>query len=186
MDTVELLEDWPQPGTGNAGSRIQDGRGPVRVAYDTPSETVAVVEFPICLQFGRCSTGRSLKAPQWRGKSIRIGPVTGSREVRVPAAAAVEGPIGSRHRARGSCGSMAEQLARSDGVSAENGHPLETHFAQAHLRYQCRWSSAKSNSTRPGRQRLDQRTLTASGIVPNAVAARRLRPTAPPRTRSVR
>lgn len=50
-DIVELLEDWPQPGTGNAGPRVQDGRGPFRVAYDTPNETVAIVEFRLCLQF---------------------------------------------------------------------------------------------------------------------------------------
>jgi len=50
-DIVELIEDWPQPGIGNAGPRVQDGRGPFRVAYDTPNGTVAIVEFRLCLQF---------------------------------------------------------------------------------------------------------------------------------------
>jgi hypothetical protein len=48
---VELLEDWPQPGTGNAGPLLQAGHGPLLVAYDTPNEEVAVVQFPVCQQF---------------------------------------------------------------------------------------------------------------------------------------
>lgn len=50
-DIVEVLADWPQPGTGNEGPRVQYGRGPFRVAYDTPSDRVAVIEFPLCQQF---------------------------------------------------------------------------------------------------------------------------------------
>jgi hypothetical protein len=49
-DTVELLPDWPQPGTGNAGPVIRYGHGPLRLAYDTSDELVAVVTIPLCLQ----------------------------------------------------------------------------------------------------------------------------------------
>ena len=49
-DTVELLSDWPQPGTGNAGPIIHYGQGPLRLAYETPEEEVVVVTIPLCLQ----------------------------------------------------------------------------------------------------------------------------------------
>ncbi len=49
-DTVELLSDWPQPGTGNAGPIIHYGQGPLRLAYETPATEVAVVTIPLCLQ----------------------------------------------------------------------------------------------------------------------------------------
>jgi hypothetical protein len=49
-DTVELLSDWPQPGTGNAGPIVHYGHGPLRLAYETPDERVAVVTVPLCLQ----------------------------------------------------------------------------------------------------------------------------------------
>lgn len=49
-DQVELLSEWPQPGTGNNGPVVRYGHGPTRLAYDTTDESVAVVTFPICLQ----------------------------------------------------------------------------------------------------------------------------------------
>lgn len=49
-DSVELLSDWPQPGTGNAGLIINYGQDPLRLAYETPEEHVAVVTIPLCLQ----------------------------------------------------------------------------------------------------------------------------------------
>ena len=49
VDTVELLAAWPQLGTGNDGPVVRYGHGPTRLAYDTPSEQVAVATFPICL-----------------------------------------------------------------------------------------------------------------------------------------
>lgn len=48
-DQVEVLSEWPQPGTGNDGPVVRYGHGPTRLAYDTPDESVAVVTFPICL-----------------------------------------------------------------------------------------------------------------------------------------
>jgi hypothetical protein len=49
-DTVELLPDWPQLGTGNRGPLVRYGHGAALIAYDTPDERVAVATFPICLQ----------------------------------------------------------------------------------------------------------------------------------------
>jgi len=49
-DVIEILSDWPQPGTGNDGPVVHYGRGATRLAYDTPDEMVAVVTFPICQQ----------------------------------------------------------------------------------------------------------------------------------------
>ena len=49
-ETAQVLESWPQPGTGNAGPRIRTGNRSLVVAYPLPSEEVAVVEFPVCVQ----------------------------------------------------------------------------------------------------------------------------------------
>ena len=50
-DTVELLADWPHPRTGNTVPVVHYGHGPLRLAYETPEERVAVVTVPLCLQF---------------------------------------------------------------------------------------------------------------------------------------
>jgi hypothetical protein len=47
---AEVVQDWPQPGTGNDGPLFRYGRGPAILAYDTPDERVAVVTIPVCLQ----------------------------------------------------------------------------------------------------------------------------------------
>jgi hypothetical protein len=49
-DIVELLSDWPQPGTGNDGPVIRYGRGPLMLAYDTSDKRVAVATIPLCLK----------------------------------------------------------------------------------------------------------------------------------------
>jgi len=49
-ETVEELADWPKPGTGNAGPVLRYGAGPLKLAYDTSDNKVAVVTIPICLQ----------------------------------------------------------------------------------------------------------------------------------------
>jgi hypothetical protein len=49
-DMVKLVEEWPQPGTGNAGPRIRTGECALVLAYPLPSEEIAVVTFPACLQ----------------------------------------------------------------------------------------------------------------------------------------
>ena len=57
MPTIEfaqVLESWPQPGTSNAGPRIRTGNCSLVVAHPLPSEEVAVVEFPVCLQLTYC------------------------------------------------------------------------------------------------------------------------------------
>ena len=48
-DVVEVLKDWPQPGTGNTGPRICTGECPLVIAYPLPSERIAVIEFPVYL-----------------------------------------------------------------------------------------------------------------------------------------
>ncbi len=50
IETAEVMQSWPQPGTGNEGPLLRYGRGPAILAYDTPDERVAVVTIPGCLQ----------------------------------------------------------------------------------------------------------------------------------------
>lgn len=47
---AELAQDWPQPGTGNAGPLLRYGRGPAILAYETTDEKVTIVTIPVCLQ----------------------------------------------------------------------------------------------------------------------------------------
>jgi hypothetical protein len=49
-ESAEVMQDWPQPGTGNAGPVLRYGQGAAMLAYDTPDEKVAVVTVPGCLQ----------------------------------------------------------------------------------------------------------------------------------------
>jgi hypothetical protein len=49
-ESAEVMQDWPQPGTGNNGPLLRYGRGPTMLAYDTQDEKVAVVTVPGCLQ----------------------------------------------------------------------------------------------------------------------------------------
>jgi len=49
-DIVEVLADWPQPGTvGEPRVRIGEGQ-PLRIVYLTSDERLAIVEFQLCLQ----------------------------------------------------------------------------------------------------------------------------------------
>lgn len=49
-ESASVMQDWPQPGTGNAGPVLRYGRGITKLAYDTADERVAVVVVPACLQ----------------------------------------------------------------------------------------------------------------------------------------
>ncbi len=49
-ESAEVMQGWPQPGTGNNGPLLHYGRGSTMLAYNTPEENVAVVTVPHCLQ----------------------------------------------------------------------------------------------------------------------------------------